>query len=255
MAPWGLHRDRGPPGQHQSSGQSRLPGGRRPRAGDQDRPRRLLPGRGRRRTARVADRPMILEAVRQGHHRGGDLPEARPGETTGLDRRRRTALRAGHLGQGGGGPGSRRDWCGRSTSAAWTSTRIRCVPATWTIPTSCASTWIRCPASDGHRSSTWRRWRARSRGPWADGLAQDLGSRGFHIYARIAPRWPFKQVRLAAETVGARSSAGHPSWPPATGGRRTGRGCSSTSTRTRRTARWPRPIRCGRRRTPGCRCR
>ncbi|MCB0947115.1 MAG: DNA polymerase domain-containing protein, partial [Mycobacterium sp.] len=27
------------------------------------------------------------------------------------------------------------------------------------------------------------------------------GSRGFHIYARIAPRWPFKQVRLAAETV------------------------------------------------------
>lgn len=27
------------------------------------------------------------------------------------------------------------------------------------------------------------------------------GSRGFHIYARIAPRWPFTQVRLAAETV------------------------------------------------------
>ncbi|ART74063.1 DNA polymerase domain-containing protein [Mycobacterium dioxanotrophicus] len=27
------------------------------------------------------------------------------------------------------------------------------------------------------------------------------GSRGFHIYARIHPRWPFKQVRLAAETV------------------------------------------------------
>ncbi|BBX10415.1 DNA polymerase domain-containing protein [Mycolicibacterium aichiense] len=27
------------------------------------------------------------------------------------------------------------------------------------------------------------------------------GSRGFHIYARIAPHWPFKQVRLAAETV------------------------------------------------------
>ena len=27
------------------------------------------------------------------------------------------------------------------------------------------------------------------------------GSRGFHIYARIAPDWPFKQVRLAAETV------------------------------------------------------
>ncbi|OSC38654.1 DNA polymerase domain-containing protein [Mycobacterium decipiens] len=27
------------------------------------------------------------------------------------------------------------------------------------------------------------------------------GSRGFHVYARIAPRWPFRQVRLAAQTV------------------------------------------------------
>jgi DNA ligase D-like protein (predicted polymerase) len=27
------------------------------------------------------------------------------------------------------------------------------------------------------------------------------GSRGFHIYARIAPRWKFPQVRLAAQTV------------------------------------------------------
>lgn len=27
------------------------------------------------------------------------------------------------------------------------------------------------------------------------------GSRGFHIYARIAPRWPFKFVRLAAQAV------------------------------------------------------
>src|ERR1700737_2555594 len=27
------------------------------------------------------------------------------------------------------------------------------------------------------------------------------GSRGFHIYARIAPRWPYRQVRLAGETV------------------------------------------------------
>jgi DNA ligase D-like protein (predicted polymerase) len=27
------------------------------------------------------------------------------------------------------------------------------------------------------------------------------GSRGFHIYARIQRRWPFKQVRLAAQTV------------------------------------------------------
>ncbi|MBO0882616.1 MAG: DNA polymerase domain-containing protein, partial [Mycobacterium sp.] len=27
------------------------------------------------------------------------------------------------------------------------------------------------------------------------------GSRGFHIYARIAPSWPYQQVRLAAQTV------------------------------------------------------
>ena len=27
------------------------------------------------------------------------------------------------------------------------------------------------------------------------------GSRGFHIYARIAPQWPFRKVRLAAQTV------------------------------------------------------
>ena len=27
------------------------------------------------------------------------------------------------------------------------------------------------------------------------------GSRGFHVYARIAPHWPFRQVRLAAQTV------------------------------------------------------
>jgi DNA ligase D-like protein (predicted polymerase) len=27
------------------------------------------------------------------------------------------------------------------------------------------------------------------------------GSKGFHIYARIRPEWPYKQVRLAAETI------------------------------------------------------
>lgn len=27
------------------------------------------------------------------------------------------------------------------------------------------------------------------------------GSRGFHVYARIAPHWPFNQVRMAAQTV------------------------------------------------------
>jgi DNA ligase D-like protein (predicted polymerase) len=27
------------------------------------------------------------------------------------------------------------------------------------------------------------------------------GSKGFHVYARIAPNWPYRQVRLAAETI------------------------------------------------------
>ncbi|EPQ72768.1 ATP-dependent DNA ligase [Mycobacterium marinum str. Europe] len=33
--------------------------------------------------------------------------------------------------------------------------------------------------------------------PWP----KTSGSRGFHVYARIAPRWSFSQVRLAAQTV------------------------------------------------------
>ncbi|MCW2655197.1 MAG: putative primase [Mycobacterium sp.] len=33
------------------------------------------------------------------------------------------------------------------------------------------------------------------------GWPKTSGSRGFHVYARITPRWPFSQVRLAAETV------------------------------------------------------
>ncbi|HZQ31305.1 MAG TPA: DNA polymerase domain-containing protein [Mycobacterium sp.] len=33
------------------------------------------------------------------------------------------------------------------------------------------------------------------------GWPKTSGSRGFHIYARITPRWPYKQVRLAGETV------------------------------------------------------
>src|ERR1700758_1362662 len=33
------------------------------------------------------------------------------------------------------------------------------------------------------------------------GWPKTSGSRGFHIYARIAPRWPYRQVRVAAETV------------------------------------------------------
>ena len=33
------------------------------------------------------------------------------------------------------------------------------------------------------------------------GWPKTSGSRGFHIYARIAPRWPYRQVRLAGQAV------------------------------------------------------
>jgi DNA ligase D-like protein (predicted polymerase) len=33
------------------------------------------------------------------------------------------------------------------------------------------------------------------------GWPKTSGSRGFHVYARIEPRWPYREVRLAAETV------------------------------------------------------
>ncbi|HEY8474622.1 MAG TPA: non-homologous end-joining DNA ligase [Natronosporangium sp.] len=33
------------------------------------------------------------------------------------------------------------------------------------------------------------------------GWPKTSGSRGFHVYARIEPRWPFKDVRLAAQAV------------------------------------------------------
>ena len=32
-------------------------------------------------------------------------------------------------------------------------------------------------------------------------MAEDVRVAGFHIYARIAPNWPYRQVRLAAETI------------------------------------------------------
>ena len=76
------------------------------------------------------------------------------------------------------------------------------MPTTSTAPTSCASTWTRSPAS------TWDQILATAfvvRDVLGDhglvGFPKTSGSRGFHVYARIAPHWPFAQVRRAAETV------------------------------------------------------
>ena len=87
------------------------------------------------------------------------------------------------------------------------------------------------------------------------GWPKTSGSRGMHIVVRIEHRWTFDQVRRARWRWRGRSNAGHPSSPPANGGRKNVTACSSTTIRTPRTARCPRPIRCGRRPTPGCRRR
>ena len=81
------------------------------------------------------------------------------------------------------------------------------------------------------------------------------GSRGFHIYARIVPRWSFPRCGWPPKRWPARSSDARPTWRPAAGGRKNAKGCSSTSTRTPRTARSRRRIRCGPRRMRGCRRR
>ena len=70
---------------------------------------------------------------------------------------------------------------------------------TSTIPTSCGWIWTRCRGSGGRRScrSPWSpgtRWPTSA---WP-GWPKTSGSRGFHIYARIEPRWTFAQVRRAA---------------------------------------------------------
>ena len=93
-------------------------------------------------------------------------------------------------------------WCGRSTWAASTSIRTRCAPTTSPTPTNCASTSTRCRACD------WRQIvdvalvaREVLEDHGLTAWPKTSGSRGFHIYARIQRRWPFKFVRLAAQTV------------------------------------------------------
>jgi hypothetical protein len=93
------------------------------------------------------------------------------------------------------------------------------------------------------------------RGPRADGLAEDLGVARLPHLRPDRAAVAFRRCGWPPRRWPARSSAGHPELATSHWWKEDRRGCSSTSTRTRRTARWPRPIRCGRRRTPGCRCR
>ena len=82
--------------------------------------------------------------------------------------------------------------------------------------------------------------------PGAGRLAQDLRlARHPHQRPHQSPSGRSPRCAARRSRWPATSSAACPPWPPASGGRRSGTASSSTTTRTPRTARSPRPIRCG----------
>ena len=139
--------------------------------------------------------------------------------------------------------------------SASTSTRTRCGPRIWTIPTRLRIDLDPLPGSSGRRSATSPLWCASPRDhgltPWPKPPAR-AGFTFTHRSHRAGPSprfgWPRRRWR-------AKSSAGRRTWPPANGGSRNGTGCSSTSTRTPRTAPWRRPARCAPIPMRGCRHR
>ena len=85
------------------------------------------------------------------------------------------------------------------------------------------------------------------------GFPKTSGSRGIHIYVRLEPRARLPAGAHARRSRSrARSSGACPAARPAAGGRRNARACSSTTTRTRATARSPRPTPCARCPTRAC---
>ena len=159
----------------------------------------LLPGRRRRGAARRGRAAHGPQAVRGG--RGGRLllPEAgaRPRGPTGSRRWSCRSPRAARPMRSWSA--TRRSSCGWSTWAASTSIRTPSGRRTWTIPTSCASTWTRCPACPGTHI---RQVALVTREALADlglvGWPKTSGSRGIHINVRIEPEWTFPEVRRAA---------------------------------------------------------
>ena len=156
---------------------------------------------------------------------------------------------------------SRRRWRGWPISPASSSTRTRCAPRISIIPTSCASTSIPCRASTWPqirdvaascaRRSTISAWSGGRRRRARAACTSTCGSSAAGRSTRCAaPRWRWR----------ARSSAARRRSRRASGGRKSGTACSSTTTRTPRTAPWPRaysvrptPTRACRRRSTGTR--
>ena len=80
------------------------------------------------------------------------------------------------------------------------------------------------------------------------GWPKTSGSRGMHIYVRIERRWALRRGAPGRARAGTRGRAARAGISrPASGGRKSATACSSTTTRTRRIARLPRPTRCARR--------
>ena len=196
------------------------------------------------------------EAVRERGRGRGVLPEAGPGEAAGLDRDRGAALPVRpHRRRGGGqrrgraglgdqpglhrpepAPGARRRPGSPGRAAGRPGPGAR-----------------RGMAADPGRGPGGQGRAGRLR---ADRLAEDLGvaractsTRGSSRAGR-SPRCGGRRWRWRG-----RSSGGRRTWRPPSGGRRSGTACSSTTTRTPRTARSPRRTPSARSRTPGCRRR
>ena len=206
--------------------------------------------RGRRRTAQRA-RPLS-----ERHRRRVLLSEARAVVAAGVDRRGRAAVSVRPQRGGSGAAragGARRGW---PISPASSCTRIRSAPTTSTIPTSCASISIRCPASPGRRSATSRTWSTRRWTSSGSSAGRRRRARAA-CTSTCASSGAGRSTRCAAPRSRwrARSSGARPAWRRASGGRRSATACSSTTTRTRRTGRLPARTRCGPRPTRACRRR
>ena len=153
-------------------------------------------------------RPNVL--VRYPNGIGGEFfyQKRAPASRPGVDRRRRRCGFRPAAARRKSCRATPRRWPGWPTSPASSCIRIRCAPTTSTIPTSCASISIRCPASP------WTQVREVARVVHATlddfgliGWPKTSGSRGMHIYVRIERRWTFDRGAARRAGAGARGRA------------------------------------------------
>ena len=231
-------------GRHQQPGQGVLPGGR----GHQARPGELLPGRGATvRCAACCDRPMALKRFVDGAAGEAFFQKRAPASVPEYVRTVELSFPSG-----------------RTADEVVVTNRAALA---WVVNLGCIDLnphpvraddldhpdelrvdldpgpgvpWadVRRRGAGGRaRCSPITAWSAGRRPPARAASTSTRGSSRAGASARCAaPRWPWR----------ARSSGARPSSPPASGGRRSGTASSSTTTRTPRTAPWPRPTRCGR---------